>query len=57
LLTLNVFESPTGLSWSTTFNYGRNRSEVVDLAPDVETIVLGSGGFGDVIVEARKGEP
>ena len=57
LLTLNLFESPTGLSWNTTFNYGRNRSEVVDLAPDVETIVLGTGGFGDVIVEARKGEP
>jgi TonB-linked SusC/RagA family outer membrane protein len=57
LLTLNLFESPDRFSWNTTFNYGRNRSEVVDLAPDVETIVLGSGGFGDVIVEARKGEP
>jgi hypothetical protein len=43
--------------WNTTLNFARNRSEVVDLAPDVETIVLGSGGFGDVIVEARKGEP
>jgi hypothetical protein len=30
---------------------------VVDLAPDVETIVLGTGGFGDVVVEARKGQP
>ena len=57
LLTLNLFESPRGLRWSTTFNYARNRSEVVDLSEDVETIVLGSGGFGDVIVEARKGEP
>ena len=57
LLTLNLLQSPTGLSWSTTFNFGRNVSQVVDLAPDVETIVLGTGGFGDVIVEARKGEP
>jgi TonB-linked SusC/RagA family outer membrane protein len=57
LLTLNLFESPRGLNWSTTFNYGRNKSEVVDLSPDVETILLGSGGFGDVRVEARKGEP
>jgi TonB-linked SusC/RagA family outer membrane protein len=57
LLTLNVFESPTGLSWTTTFNFARNRSEVVDLAPGVETIVLGTGGFGEVTVEARKGHP
>jgi outer membrane receptor protein involved in Fe transport len=57
LLTLNLFRSRTGFSWNTTLNYGHNKSEVVDLAPDVETIVLGTGGFGDVVVEARKGEP
>ena len=56
LLTLGLIQSPR-FSWNTTFNYAQNRSRVVDLAPDVETIVLGSGGFGDVIVEARKGEP
>jgi TonB-linked SusC/RagA family outer membrane protein len=56
LLTLGLIQSPR-FSWNTTFNYAHNRSRVVDLAPDVETIVLGSGGFGDVIVEARKGEP
>ena len=56
LLTLGLIQSPR-FSWSTTLNYAHNRSKVVDLAPDVETIVLGSGGFGDVIVEARKGEP
>lgn len=59
LLSLNLLQSqsPTGLSWNTSFNFARNRSKVVELAPDVETIVLGTGGFGDVIVEARKGEP
>ena len=58
LLTLNLLEQqPTGLGWTSTFNFARNRSRVVDLAPDVETIVLGTGGFGDVVVEARKGEP
>jgi len=57
LLTLNLFQSPNRFGWNTTFNFARNRSRVVDLAPDVETIVLGSGGFGDVVVEARKGEP
>ncbi|HEU4748084.1 MAG TPA: SusC/RagA family TonB-linked outer membrane protein [Gemmatimonadaceae bacterium] len=57
LLTFNVLQSPTGLGWTSTFNFARNRSKVVELAPDVETIVLGTGGFGDVIVEARVGEP
>ena len=57
LLTLNALQSPTGFNWSTTFNFGRNVSRVVDLAPGVETIVLANGGFGDVVIEARKGEP
>jgi TonB-linked SusC/RagA family outer membrane protein len=57
LLTIIPFQSPTGFNWTTTLNWARNRSRVVDLAPDVETIVLGSGGFGDAVVEARKGEP
>jgi TonB-linked SusC/RagA family outer membrane protein len=57
LLTLNLLKSPTGFSWNSTFNFGRNKSDVVDLAKDVSTIVLGTGGFGDVIVEARKGQP
>jgi len=59
LLSLNIFQPTrsTGFSWSTTFNFAKNRSKVVDLAPDVEAILLASGGFGDVRVEARKGEP
>jgi hypothetical protein len=59
LLTLNLLQpsTPTGFGWTTTFNYAHNRSRVVELAPDVETIVLGTGGFGDVVVEARAGQP
>jgi TonB-linked SusC/RagA family outer membrane protein len=57
LLTVTPFQSPDGFRWSTTFNFARNRSKVVDLAPGVSTIVLGNGLFGDVTVEARKGEP
>ena len=57
LLTIIPVQSPDGFNWTTTLNWAHNRSTVVDLAPDVETIVLGSGGFGDVVVEARKGEP
>ncbi len=46
-----------GIDWNTTFSYGHNKSKVVDLSPGVSTIVLGNGLFGDVTVEARKGEP
>ena len=57
LLNINVFENPKRFTWSTTFNFAKNRSKVVDLAPGVDAILLGSGGFGDVRVEARRGEP
>ena len=59
LLSLNILqpERTTGFTWSTTFNFAKNRSRVVDLAPDVEAITLATGGFGDVRIEARKGEP
>ena len=57
LLSVNVFQNPTGFTWTTTFNFAKNRSKVVDLAPGVDAILLGSGGFGDVRVEARRGEP
>jgi len=57
LLGLDLFRNSTGFSWNSTFNYARNRSKVVDLAPDVDAILLGTGGFGEVRVEARRGEP
>jgi TonB-linked SusC/RagA family outer membrane protein len=57
LLTIIPVQSANGFNWTTTFNWAHNKSMVVDLAPDVETIVLGTGGFGDVLVEARKGQP
>ena len=46
-----------GFSWTTTFNYSRNRNKVAELANGVDRIVLGSGLFGDVRLEAKKGEP
>ena len=57
LLTLTPVQVPEGIRWTSTLNFARNRSKVVDLAPGVSTIVLGNGLFGDVTIEARKGEP
>jgi TonB-linked SusC/RagA family outer membrane protein len=47
----------SNFEWTATFNYSRNRNKVVDLAPGVDRIVLGNGLFGDVRLEAKKGQP
>ncbi|PYQ68757.1 MAG: hypothetical protein DMG01_30285 [Acidobacteria bacterium] len=57
LLTVTPLQVPSGITWTSTFNCPHNHSDVVDLAPGVSTIVLGQGLFGDVNIEARKGEP
>ncbi|WP_420129017.1 SusC/RagA family TonB-linked outer membrane protein [Longimicrobium sp.] len=57
LVGLTPVRNENGLSWTTTFNYGRNRSEVKELFPGTETFILGSGLFGDSRVEARVGKP
>jgi outer membrane receptor protein involved in Fe transport len=46
-----------GFAWTSTFNYSRNKNKVVELSNDVDRIVLGGGLFGDVRLEAKKGEP
>ena len=45
------------LTWTTTVNYGQNQNKVVDLAPNVDRIILGNGLFGDIRLEATKGKP
>jgi hypothetical protein len=57
LVGVTLLRSPTGFNWNTTFSYARNRSMVEELAEDVDAILLQSGGFGEVRVEARVGEP
>ncbi len=57
LLTVSPVQSSGGVTWTSTVNFAHNHSEVIDLSPGVSTIVLGNGLFGDVTIEARKGEP
>jgi TonB-linked SusC/RagA family outer membrane protein len=45
----------TRFSWEVSANYARNRSSVVELYGDLQTLVLGS--FRNLNVEARVGEP
>ncbi|HVH13079.1 MAG TPA: SusC/RagA family TonB-linked outer membrane protein [Longimicrobium sp.] len=44
-------------SWTTTFNWARNRSQVKELAPGVDTYIIGSGLFADSRLEARVDKP
>jgi outer membrane receptor protein involved in Fe transport len=44
-----------GFEWSIVANYGRNKNEVVELAGDVEGLVLGT--YYGLSVEAHKGQP
>ena len=46
-----------GVTWTSTFNYSRNRNRVDELANDVSSITLTQGLFGDIAVENRLGEP
>ena len=50
------------LTWNVSFNYGRNKNEVVELAPGVDRLLLGDATgranlFSDVRLEARPGQP
>jgi hypothetical protein len=55
LLGITPLQTANGLTWNSTFNYGRNKSRVTELAPGVSTILLGSLWNGRI--EARLGEP
>lgn len=46
-----------GFRWTSTLNWARNRSNVEELFPGVETVVLGGGLFGESQLQARVGRP
>lgn len=53
--TVTPVELPNGFRWDVAANYARNTNEVVDLADDLETLVLGT--YWSLQVQARKGHP
>jgi TonB-linked SusC/RagA family outer membrane protein len=48
-------QTESGFRWNSTFNYGRNKSKLAELAPGVQTLLLGS--LFSARVEARLNEP
>jgi TonB-linked SusC/RagA family outer membrane protein len=63
LVSVTPLQTSNGFRWTSTVNWAKNNSEITDLYPGVETIILGDvtgrtvGIFGDVQMQARKGKP
>jgi TonB-linked SusC/RagA family outer membrane protein len=55
LLGVTPIQSENGVSWTSTFNYSRNKSMVVSLAPGIKTYIIGSTWYTNI--EARAGQP
>jgi hypothetical protein len=55
LLNATPIRHEHGFRWDVTVNWSRNRSKVVDLYGDLQTLVLGT--YWGVSIEARKNEP
>ncbi len=55
LLGITPIQSDAGLTWNATFNYGKNKSRITELAPGVTTLLLGS--LFSSRVEARLDKP
>ncbi len=55
LVGITPLQLANGFTWNSTFNYGRNKSVVTELAPGITTLLLGSLWNGRI--EARPGQP
>ena len=54
-LNLNPLRTSTGFSWDINANFSLNRSKVVELAPGIESLIVGDATAGTI--EARPGQP
>jgi len=55
LLGVTPIQTASGLQWTSTFNFSKNKSMVNELAPGITTYIIGSSWYTNV--EARAGEP
>ena len=55
LLGVTPIQTTGGLTWNSTFNYSKNKSMVVALAPGIDTYIIGSSWYTNI--EARAGQP
>jgi len=55
LLGVTPVQTAAGFSWNSMFNYGRNKSQITELAPGIKTLALGS--LFTARLEARLDKP
>ena len=55
LLGVTPVQTATGFTWNSLFNYGRNKSQITELAPGIQTLALGS--LFSARLEARLDKP
>jgi TonB-linked SusC/RagA family outer membrane protein len=55
LLGITPIRTAGGAQWTSTFNFSKNKSMVNELAPGIETFVIGSSWYTNI--EARAGQP
>jgi TonB-linked SusC/RagA family outer membrane protein len=55
LLGVTPIQTAAGFQWNSTFNFSKNKSMVVELAPGIDTYIIGSSWYTNV--EARAGQP
>jgi len=55
LLGITPIQMANGFQWTSTFNYAHNKSMVVDLAPGIDTYIIGTSWYTNI--EARAGQP
>jgi len=55
LLGLTPIQTTGGFNWNSTFNFSKNKSMVVELAPGIDTYIIGTSWYTNV--EARAGQP
>jgi len=55
LLGVTPIQTAGGAQWTSTFNFSKNKSMVVELAPGIDTYIIGSSWYTNI--EARAGQP
>ncbi|VAW21284.1 Outer membrane TonB-dependent transporter, utilization system for glycans and polysaccharides (PUL), SusC family [hydrothermal vent metagenome] len=56
-LNATPIKTNSGFRWDLSFNYARNHSTVVELAPGIESYTIAKAAQGSTTIEARVGEP
>lgn len=57
LLSVTPVKNWNNVTWTSSFNYGRNRNRIEALTEGVNSLLISQGLFGDIAFENKAGEP